>query len=560
MSNPVRNGHAVRGIEAAAKALALSVECYAVGDGEGARRLAGALEQPTDTRPERLDGRGPDAARAALGAAAAGRRTALIVSGAGVYDALPALRQMCQAAVPVLLVIPSHGDDVGSTHPEPGLDDLIPLLGMHVGVLVASDATQVGDLVLVALRAASDRGAPWAVAFELGHVGLALSNGVLADPDVVHSWTSGLARASDGGERPVAREHDAGSYQRSSERFGFALGAAMRDLERSVRRSYAPVIATGVHDPDVVLIAAGHAARTARHAANMPGRHGHHVSAMQVVSLRPFPAADIVRASWRARAILVHEAHPEPLGIGGTLSDAVRAAFADALTWHPGYTGIGRIPPVVTVVGHDVTAAQWLSAIELVATAADPPRLIVARPRTEASVTPDVTLELAMDEAQRETTLQLVIEWLARAGREIWAHSHEPTHTMLSFDRETGASGPGHVLLALAGGAFDPARLETLPSGSVAVLAGDFSDRVLADSIRVGALRGIRVVGLPGNSSGPSRAPEPTVAAAIAVLGGQETVDSSELRAVAVDRLGRESDSFVSQVRARIEALRPHLG
>ncbi len=484
---------AVRGMEAAAFVLRHAVEAYAVAGGEGARRLGVALAQSTGG-PEKLAGEGLDAARAALGCAAAGRRTALVVSGDSVIEALPAIREMARGGIPVLIVIPSHGPDIGASLPAGGLPDIAPLRSLAMGLLVASDAGQLADLLLVGLRAASDRSAPWAVAFELAQIGLALANTQLPDEAAVKAWASSLSTHK--GSPPEGLV-DPGRHVREVERFGFALGAAMRDLERVVRHPVAPVIFDGARDPDVVLIAAGSAARSARHAVpHVPEGGVRHAAAIQVASLRPFPAAEIVRLAWRARAVIVHEPHPDPLGVGGSLTDGVRASFADALTWHPGFAGIGRIPPVMTVVGETVTSAQWLGLAERVAVAEDAPRVLVAGQIAGGGRSAEGSIEIAMDDAGRESALRFVVDWLARTGVTVSAQAHEPTRARLSLARDADARGPATLLLACVSGAFEPSLLDALPPGSAVVLAGAFPDRVLADTLRTGASRGIRVATL----------------------------------------------------------------
>lgn len=553
-STKATQARAVRGMEAAAFVLRHAVQAYAVAGGEGARRLGAALAQLGEG-PTRLAGEGLDAARSAVGSAAAGKRTALLVSGDGIIEALPAIRELARTGIPALLVIPSHGPDVGASLPAAGLGDLVPLQSLAVGLLVASDAAQVADLLLAGLRAASDRGAPWAVAFELAQVGLALSNARLPEVELVTRWAANLGMpSSERGSLPPP-EQGLERYQRDVERFSFAIAASMRDLEREVRHPVAPVIIEGARDPEIVFVAAGSAAHSARQAAPHVQSGGvRHAAALQVTSLRPFPAAEVVRLSWRARAVIVHEPHPEPLGVGGMLSDAVRASFADALTWHPGFAGIGRIPPVVTILGAAVSPAQWLAVAEHIATAGDPPRLVVAEHSTVASTAPEARIEIAMSEAERELALRLIVDWLARTGTTVSAHANEPTRATVSLARSPDARGPSTVLLACAGGVFEPARLESLPSGSVVVLAGDFPDRVLADTMRAGASRGIRVATLHAQG-GPLRTDAALAAAIRALLPADNRVDEAFEAAVS-EVTGTDAKAVLAQTRAFGEALR----
>lgn len=550
----IAQARAVRGLESAAFVLHHALEAYAVAGGEGARRMGIALALAVDG-PEKLPGDGLDAARAALGSSAAGRRTALIVSGDGVLEALPAIREMVRAGIPTLLVIPSHGPDVGTSLPAGGLPDVTPLRPLAMGLLVAADAAQVAELLLVGLRAASDRSAPWAVAFELAQIGLSLENVRLPEAAMVTSWAGSLAGKPAVDISQSATLVDSERYVRESERSGFALGAAMRDLAREVKHPVSPVIFQGPRDPDVVLIATGSAARSARHAAPHVLADGvEQVAALQIVSLRPFPAAEIVRLSWRARVVIVHEPHPEPLGVGGSVTDAVRASFADALTWHPGFAGIGRLPPVVTVVGDVVTSAQWLGLIESVASAQDAPRFFVAGHVAVPGRACEGRLEVAMDDAGRETALRLVVDWLARMGTTVSAQAQEPTRATLTVVRGPGARGPANLLLACAGGLFEPSRLDALPSGSAVVLAGDFPDRVLAETLRRGASRGIRVATL--HASDGAFSVEAALAAAVGVMLPADPTMDRALEATLAELRETGASGLLVQTRAFVEALR----
>jgi pyruvate-ferredoxin/flavodoxin oxidoreductase len=58
--------------------------------------------------------------------------------------------------------------------------------------------------------------------------------------------------------------------------------------------------------------------------------------------LRPFFPGELVKAVSRARAIAVIEPLDVALAPSGPLAGSLKAAFADALTWAPGFPGVGR--------------------------------------------------------------------------------------------------------------------------------------------------------------------------------------------------------------------------
>ncbi|MEZ4310536.1 MAG: hypothetical protein R3F14_21040 [Polyangiaceae bacterium] len=72
---------------------------------------------------------------------------------------------------------------------------------------------------------------------------------------------------------------------------------------------------------------------------------GRKVGVLGVRALRPFFAADVVKAISRAKSAVVIEPLDAPLTPTGPLAACVKGAFFDALTWAPGFPGIGRVPP-----------------------------------------------------------------------------------------------------------------------------------------------------------------------------------------------------------------------
>lgn len=558
------SGRAVRGIEAAAFVLRHAFEAFAFAGGEGARRLLSALDAQSGEgiAPTRLEGAGLDAARAALGSALGGRRTALLASGPALVEVLPLLREMVRVGAPVVVVTPSHGDDVGATLPQPGFEDVVHVMHLPLGLLIAADATQVADFTLAALRAAADRGAPWVMAFDLAGVGLALAAARLPTVAQVRAWAEAVrpspAPGGEGERASLLPEGDVERYRREVDRYAFALGSAMRDLERTLRRPVAPLITDGVRDAEIVLVSVGASARAAHHAVpHTHHRGGRRVGAAQVASMRPFPAADLVRLAWRAHAVVIHEAFPEPLGAGGALSDAVRASFADALTWHPAFTGIGRIPPVVTVLGREVSPDQWLAIVRMVEEAADPPRLLFAGARAGGAA--EARIEVAMDERSRDQALELVVDWLARTGTTVSAHAYEPTRTGITVARAGGGPKvPPEVLVVCSEGHYAPTRIESLAPGSLVVFAGDFPDRVLAETMRVAAPRGVRVAHLGGHEAPVSASV--ALAAVLRAVVAHDAASEEALEAALRESGLPEPDAIIDWVRRVGRVLLAQLG
>ncbi len=150
-------------------------------------------------------------------------------------------------------------------------------------------------------------------------------------------------------------------------RVPFALAGAMRELGDLTGRPLAPVERYQTEGAEEIVVAVGQAYPAARAAAESLRREGRRVGAVGVRVLRPFFPAELVKAVSRARAIAVIEPLDIALAPCGPLATSLKAAFADAITWAPGFPGVGRIPPIVSVVfatlDGGVTEAQVREAL-----------------------------------------------------------------------------------------------------------------------------------------------------------------------------------------------------
>jgi pyruvate-ferredoxin/flavodoxin oxidoreductase len=88
----------------------------------------------------------------------------------------------------------------------------------------------------------------------------------------------------------------------------------------------------------------------ARAVAEAMRREGRRVGAVGIRALRPLFTGELVKALARARSVAVLEPLDVALAPAGPLATSLKAAFADALTWAPGFPGVGRIPTIVSVV------------------------------------------------------------------------------------------------------------------------------------------------------------------------------------------------------------------
>jgi pyruvate-ferredoxin/flavodoxin oxidoreductase len=137
----------------------------------------------------------------------------------------------------------------------------------------------------------------------------------------------------------------------------------MRGLESLSGRRHDVIERSAGSDAAAMIVAAGVLGESLLGEVDRLRALGHDVGVVKVTALRPFPGPRIVRALGRSLAVTVLEGVDEPLAQSNPLTREVKAAFADALTWSPGYPGVGRIPRVTSGVvglgGHELDALDF---------------------------------------------------------------------------------------------------------------------------------------------------------------------------------------------------------
>jgi pyruvate ferredoxin oxidoreductase alpha subunit len=148
---------------------------------------------------------------------------------------------------------------------------------------------------------------------------------------------------------PSPPEADRSRVRSFAARVPFALAAAFRAA--SERSGSPPPLLERFEtaDADEVVVTYGRTFGVACGVAKTMRAAGRKVGVLGVRALRPFLAADVVKAIARARAAVVIEPLDPALDPTGPLAACVKGAFLDALTWAPGFPGVGRVPPVVSV-------------------------------------------------------------------------------------------------------------------------------------------------------------------------------------------------------------------
>jgi pyruvate ferredoxin oxidoreductase alpha subunit len=313
----------------------VAVEGVETGDGKNAFGESVAVQ------------RGGDAAalvREAARAAGQGERVAVLARASDLAAArreLAAIAAWRLGVVVHAFVDGPRGDGAPATGPgaegDNGMGAALALADLPWGMLVAAGVGEALDLALVAHRAAEDSGCPFFVVHERVQA---------SRPEEVVAPTGSVCEAFLGGARPVKSQ--GGDARAVAARVPFALGSAMRELDTLTVRRHDVLLRKPNADAHVALVGIGEIAETMLVEVERLRATGHDVTAVRLVSWRPFPGPRLVKALCRSLAVTVLEPVDRPLAVSSPLAAELKAAFADALTWAPDYPGIGRIPRIAS--------------------------------------------------------------------------------------------------------------------------------------------------------------------------------------------------------------------
>lgn len=283
-----------------------------------------------------------------IDATLAGERASLVVSATELASAREAMHRAASRRVgTVVHALAGHGGE-----------ELTAFLDVGWGVLVSSGPEHAHALALVARRAAEASGIPVIVVHPLAdarsHAGLvtAMSEVLLEEQ----------ARAYVGAPRPGPS-----TTPESDERaLGVALRASFDALSHATGRRHAVLERAPSSSPDVVLVGAGAVGDALLAVVPSLRARGLDVGAVQISCVRPFPGERLVKVLARARAVIVVEPRASRLG-AGPIACELKAGFCDALTWSPGYPGIGRVPTIhgvdAAVPFSEQTLHEWVGSV-----------------------------------------------------------------------------------------------------------------------------------------------------------------------------------------------------
>lgn len=266
-----------------------------------------------------------------------GERVAVVARAEAFASAREAMRRVAQARLAVVAhAISGHGGE-----------ELGALTDVGWGVLCASGPEDSFDLTLIARRAAEDSGVPFVVVHAHGYAnhGVGRAHAMIALPhekacQAFVGPASRLKPRSDPAHPSLSPIGDRAFV----ERVPFALGSALREYAAVSGRRHDVFDKIPLGEAPLMLVGMGPVGDALFHSVSELRARGYDVGAVHLTALRPFPGARLVKTLGRALAVTVLEPADEPMSHGGLLARELKSAFTDALTWAPGFPGIGRIP------------------------------------------------------------------------------------------------------------------------------------------------------------------------------------------------------------------------
>jgi len=298
-------------------------------------------------------------ASAAEGFALAGGRVTNFTSGQGLVLMKEVLYTISGKRLPAVFHIGARALTSQALNVHAGHDDVLAVADTGWGILFARNVQQAADLALIARRAAENAHTPFFCCQDGFLTTHTLETIHLPAPELMKEYVGKpeerLACLMDP-ERPVmsgvVQNQDAYMKGKIAQRFftdrvaGFVT-EAMRTYREATGREIAPVLTHRMQDAEVAIVAMGSMAETAMATVDwLRASTELRVGVVQVVCLRPFPTAQIVRALAGVAALAVVERMDDPLAQSNPLTAEIKASFADALGGAPGMPHVSRMPRI----------------------------------------------------------------------------------------------------------------------------------------------------------------------------------------------------------------------
>ncbi len=312
------------------------------------------------------------------GYAMAGGRVANFTSGQGLVLMKEVLFTCSGKRLPIVLNIGSRALTSQALNVHAGHDDVFACADTGWGILFAKNVQDVGDLDLIARRAAEESRTPFMNVQDGFLTTHTIENCLFPEDELVRDFLGDsrdrIRRIFDP-EAPlqigIVQNQDSYMTGKVAQRLFYdrlpgQLRAAMAEFYRLTGRRYGLIESHQMEDAEYAILAIGSTAETAIGSIDHIRAHeGIKVGVVAITSYRPFPAVEIVTALQHVKAFSVLERLDIPLGPDNPLTTDIEACLAKAAMGSPGFPRLTTMPICYSgsagLGSRDVTAGHMVA-------------------------------------------------------------------------------------------------------------------------------------------------------------------------------------------------------
>jgi pyruvate-ferredoxin/flavodoxin oxidoreductase len=280
-------------------------------------------------------------ATAAEGFALAGGRAVNFTAGQGLILMKEVLHVIAGKRLPVVFHVGARALTSQSLNIHAGHDDVMGVADCGWGILFARNVQEAADFTAIARRVAEETSTPFLVVQDGFLTTHTLENARLPEDDLLREFVgdprtrlTSLFDPSTAIMSGVVANQDAYMPGKIAQRAFYdelrpALRRAFGGWAELTSRRYGLVDPYRVGDAEVVLVAMGTIADSARPIVDHLRAIGRSVGTLGVTAFRPFPAEELAGALAGARAVAVVERTDEPAAADNPLTREIKSALAD---------------------------------------------------------------------------------------------------------------------------------------------------------------------------------------------------------------------------------------
>jgi pyruvate-ferredoxin/flavodoxin oxidoreductase len=320
-------------------------------------------------------------ASAAEGFALAGGRVTNFTSGQGLVLMKEVLHVISGKRLPVVFNIGARALTSQSLNVHAGHDDVMAVADSGWGMLFARNAQEAADLCLISRRVAEATETPFMNVQDGFLTTHTLESIRLPEADLMREFIGPpserlrpLFDPARGIQSGVVQNQDAYMKGKIAQRYYYdqvarALEVAMEEFHGLTGRHYGLVSGYHLADAEYAIVALGTTAETAEAVSDYLLRtRGIRVAVVHPTAFRPFPGPQLVEALKSVQSIAVIERMDNPPAQSNPLTAELKASFCDALTAHPDYPRIHRIPEILSgsagLGSRDVRAGDLVAVVD----------------------------------------------------------------------------------------------------------------------------------------------------------------------------------------------------